>query len=350
MEDIREALQAAMDRGASDIHFSVGRPVMIRLDGKLVPVNDERLMPADTERLITPLLNEQNKKDFKEKGEIDLALSVEGIGRFRFNVFRSRGSYAAALRLLPYNIPDPTTLNLPQAVIETTNKKRGLVLVTGPTGSGKSTTLASLINEINNKYPVHIITLEDPIEYLHRSNKAIVNQREVGLDTLSYADALRAVLRQDPDIVLLGEMRDLDTIATAVTAAETGHLVFSTLHTMGAAATIDRIIDVFPPHQQEQIRIQLSTVLECVVSQQLLPTVGGGRCAAFEVMIPNPAIRNLIREGKTFQISSMIQTSRKAGMILLDDYLAELYIKNKISRDTAISFAQDYSYLERKLL
>ncbi len=350
MEDIKEALRAAMDRGASDIHFSVGRPVMIRLDGKLVPVNDERLMPADTQRLILPVLNEQNVKDLEKKGEIDLALSVEGIGRFRINVFKSRGSYAAALRLLPYNIPDPQTLNLPAAVIETTNKKRGLVLVTGPTGSGKSTTLASLINEINNKYPVHIITLEDPIEYLHRSNKAIVNQREVGLDTQSYADALRAVLRQDPDIVLLGEMRDLDTIATAVTAAETGHLVFSTLHTMGAAATIDRIIDVFPPHQQEQIRIQLSTTLECVVSQQLLPTVGGGRCAAFEVMIPNPAIRNLIREGKTFQIGSMIQTSRKAGMILLDDYLAELYIKNKITRDTAISFAQDYSYIERKLL
>lgn len=350
MDDIREALKAATESGASDVHFSVGRPVMMRLDGKLVPVNDERLMPADTERLILPVLNEQNKADLKKKGEIDLALSVEGIGRFRINVFMSRGSYAAALRLLPYNIPDPDTLNLPQAVKDTVNKKRGLVLVTGPTGSGKSTTLASLINEINNKYPVHIITLEDPIEYLHRSQKAIVNQREVGLDTQSYADALRAVLRQDPDIVLLGEMRDLDTIATAVTAAETGHLVFSTLHTMGAAATVDRIIDVFPPHQQEQIRIQLSTVLECVVSQQLLPTVGGGRCAAFEVMVPNPAIRNLIREGKTFQIGSMIQTSRKAGMMLLDDYLAELYIKNKISRDTAISFAQDYQYIERKLL
>ncbi|MBO6138378.1 MAG: type IV pilus twitching motility protein PilT [Lachnospiraceae bacterium] len=350
MQDIKEALRAAMDRGASDVHFSVGRPAMLRIDGKLVPIEEERLMPADTERLILPVLNEQNIAELKEKGEIDLALSVEGIGRFRINVFMSRGSYAAALRLLPYNIPSPEDLNLPAAVVETTNKKRGLVLVTGPTGSGKSTTLASLINEINRKYPVHIITLEDPIEYLHRSQTAIVNQREVGLDTQSYADALRAVLRQDPDIVLLGEMRDLDTISTAVTAAETGHLVFSTLHTMGAAATIDRIIDVFPPHQQEQIRIQLSTVLECVVSQQLLPTLGGGRCAAFEVMVPNPAIRNLIREGKTYQITSMIQTSRKAGMMLLDDYLAELYIKNKISRDTAISFAQDYSYIERKLL
>ena len=350
MQDIKEALKAAMDRGASDVHFSVGRPAMLRIDGKLVPIEEDRLMPADTERLILPVLNEQNIAELKEKGEIDLALSVEGIGRFRINVFMSRGSYAAALRLLPYNIPTPEDLNLPAAVVETTNKKRGLVLVTGPTGSGKSTTLASLINEINRKYPVHIITLEDPIEYLHRSQTAIVNQREVGLDTQSYADALRAVLRQDPDIVLLGEMRDLDTISTAVTAAETGHLVFSTLHTMGAAATIDRIIDVFPPHQQEQIRIQLSTVLECVVSQQLLPTLGGGRCAAFEVMVPNPAIRNLIREGKTYQITSMIQTSRKAGMMLLDDYLAELYIKNKISRDTAISFAQDYSYIERKLL
>ncbi len=349
---IQEALLKAMQLGASDVHLSVGRPIMGRLDGKLVPIGDGILMPKDTEALIVPLLDEKQRGELMQKGEIDLALSLEGVGRFRLNVFRSRGSFAAALRMLPFKIPTPQDLNLPAAVVNMVNKKRGLVLVTGPTGSGKSTTLASLINEINQKYPVHIITLEDPIEYLHRSKVGMVNQREIGLDTRSYADALRAVLRQDPDIVLLGEMRDLDTISTAVTAAETGHLVFSTLHTIGAAATIDRVIDVFPPHQQEQIRIQLATVLECVVSQQLLPMSGaeGGRCAAFEVMIPNPAIRNLIREGKTFQIPSMIQTGRKQGMILLDDCLAELHMKNKISRETALTFSQDYSYLERKLV
>ena len=350
--DIKEALLKAKNIGASDVHLSVGRPIMGRLDGKLTPIGDTMLMPRDTEALITPLLDEKQKKELAVKGEIDLALSLEGVGRFRLNVFKSRGSYAAALRMLPFKIPSPQDLGLPPAVINMTNKKRGLVLVTGPTGSGKSTTLAALINEINRQHPVHIITLEDPIEYLHRSQTGMVNQREIGLDTRSYADALRAVLRQDPDIVLLGEMRDLDTISTAVTAAETGHLVFSTLHTIGAAATIDRIIDVFPPHQQEQIRIQLATVLECVCSQQLLPMSGreGGRCAAFEVMIPNSAIRNLIREGKTFQIPSMIQTNRKAGMILLDDCLAELHMKNKITRETALNYAQDYAYLDRKLV
>ncbi len=242
-------------------------------------------------------------------------------------------------------------LKIPQAVLEMTNKKRGLVLVTGPTGSGKSTTLASMINIINQKYASHIITLEDPIEYLHKSAKSVVNQREIGLDTLGYAPALRAALRQDPDIILLGEMRDLDTISTAVTAAETGHLVFSTLHTIGASSTIDRIVDVFPPHQQEQIRIQLATVLECVVSQQLLPTddIEGGRCAAFEVMVATPAIRNLIREGKTFQIPSMMQTSRKSGMMTMDDALYELYNNHRINSSTALDFAQDYTYLSRKI-
>jgi twitching motility protein PilT len=232
-----------------------------------------------------------------------------------------------------------------------TKKKRGLVLVTGPTGSGKSTTLASLINIINHTYKHHVVTMEDPIEYMHRSDKCVVNQREVGMDTQGYAPALRAVLRQDPDIILLGEMRDLDTISTAVTAAETGHLVFSTLHTIGAAATIDRIVDVFPPHQQEQIKVQLATVLECVCSQQLMPTsdVEGGRVVGIELMISKPAIRNLIREGKTYQISSMMQTNRKEGMVTMDDALYELCMKNRISAETAISYSQDYAYMMRKL-
>ncbi len=347
---LEEALQASMDRNVSDVHISVGRPIMIRVDGELVELNDKKLMPKDVEDLLMPILDERLRNELAEKGEIDFAYSLRGIGRFRLNVFRQRGTYAGALRLLPFEIPSPEYLGIPEAVQNLTTKKRGLVIVTGPTGSGKSTTLASMINEINKAQPVHIITLEDPIEYLHRSQQAVVVQREIGLDTLGYAPALRAALRQDPDIILLGEMRDLDTIATAVTAAETGHLVFSTLHTIGAAPTIDRIVDVFPPHQQEQIRIQLATVLECVISQQLMPLDGKpGRCAAFEVMIANPAIRNLIREGKTFQIPSMMQTNRKAGMITMDDAIFELYSEHKISGETALNFAQDFAYLSRKI-
>lgn len=355
MYELEETLSQAHKKGASDVHFSVGKPVMIRLDGTLIPLYDDSpdniLKPADTEGMLLPLLNNKQKTALEEDGEIDLAYSLQGVGRFRLNVFKQRGTYAAALRLLPFRIPRPEDLGIPQAVVEMTNKKRGLVLVTGPTGSGKSTTLASLINVINQKHNGHIITLEDPIEYLHRSNSCIVNQREIGLDTMGYGPALRAALRQDPDIILLGEMRDLDTISTAVTAAETGHLVFSTLHTIGAASTIDRIVDVFPPHQQEQIRIQLATVLECVCSQQLLPTadIEGGRCGAFEVMVANPAIRNLIREGKTFQIPSMMQTGRKAGMITMDDALFDLYSRQRIDGDTALEFSQDYAYMTRKL-
>ncbi len=347
-----QSLKKSMEMKASDVHYSVGRPIMIRVDGDLVEMDEHVLKPEDVKKMFDPIMNEKQRHELDTEGEIDFAYSLASVGRFRLNVFKQRGTYAAALRLLPFDIPDPSKLSIPPAVVEMTNKKRGLVLVTGPTGSGKSTTLASLINIINQEKPVHIITLEDPIEYLHKSHTAVVVQREIGLDTQSYAQALRAALRQDPDIILLGEMRDLDTIATAVTAAETGHLVFSTLHTIGAAATIDRIVDVFPPHQQEQIRIQLATVLECVVSQQLMPMSGkdGGRCAAFEVMIANPAIRNLIREGKTFQIPSMMQTNRKSGMITMDDSLYELYAKRKISGETALTFAQDYQYLSRKVI
>lgn len=349
--NLQESLQLAVQKGASDVHFSVGRPIMVRVDGSLVELTPDVLKPEDTLEYLLPIISEKLRTDLDEKGEIDFAYSLAGIGRFRLNVFKQRGTLAAALRLLPFKIPAPETLGIPPAVIEMTTKKRGLVLVTGPTGSGKSTTLASLINVINHNRDEHIITLEDPIEYLHRSDKSIVNQREVGLDTMGYGPALRAALRQDPDIILLGEMRDLDTISTAVTAAETGHLVFSTLHTIGAASTIDRIIDVFPPHQQEQIRVQLATVLECVVSQALLPTadIEGGRAAAFEVMIANPAIRNLIREGKTFSIPSTMQTNKKSGMITLDDSLYELYLKRKVSAEKALEFAQDYNYLARKL-
>ena len=255
------------------------------------------------------------------------------------------------IRLVNTEIPSPQSLGLPESVINLTTKKRGLVLVTGPTGSGKSTTLASLINVINQNYNKHIITLEDPIEYLHSHSKAVVNQREIGIDTQSYAGALRAALREDPDIILVGEMRDLDTIATAVTAAETGHLVFSTLHTIGAVPTIERIIDVFPTHQQAQIRLQLATLLEAIISQQLLPTADrSGRVAAFEIMYANSAVRNLIREAKPHQIPSIIQTSRQSGMITMDDALFELYQSMKITKEEAIVFAQDKANLSRRLL
>lgn len=350
MIQLENALELAMKRRASDVHFSVGRPIMIRVDGTLLQLNEDILKPSDIKEAFTPILTDNQREKVETLGEVDFAYSLKGVGRFRLNVFKQRGTYAASLRLLPFQIPTPESLGIPEAVINTTTKKRGLVLVTGPTGSGKSTTLASLLNVINSKYAGHIITLEDPIEYLHKSKKSIVNQREIGLDTKGYASALRAALRQDPDIILVGEMRDLDTIGTAVTAAETGHLVFSTLHTMGAASTIDRIIDVFPPHQQGQIRVQLASVLECVVSQALLPTEVGGRVAAFEVMIANSAIRNLIRESKSYQIPSMMQTNRKAGMITLDDSLYELFISRKVSAETALSFAQDYNYLSRKIM
>lgn len=282
-------------------------------------------------------------------GEVDFAYTDTRVGRFRVNAFHQRGSYAAVLRIVASDIPTPEALGIPEAVLGLTKKKRGLVLVTGPTGSGKSTTLASLIDVINKERNEHIITLEDPIEYLHKHNRSIVNQREIGLDTDSYGNALRAALREDPDIILVGEMRDFDTISTAITAAETGHLVFSTLHTNSAAATIDRVIDVFPPHQQQQTRIQLSGVIEGIIAQQLLPKEGGGRVAAYEVMLATPAIRNLIREGKSFQIQSMIQTSKKLGMQAMDDAIYDLYMQNKISAEDAVSFAQEPAVMQQKV-
>lgn len=344
-------LMKAKELGASDLHITVGVKPKCRLRGELYDMPDfEKLLPQKTKELVESMMNESQKATMEEKGELDFAYAINEVGRFRVNAFKQRGSYAAVLRLISTSIPSAESLGIPHHVIELTKKKRGLVLVTGPTGSGKSTTLASLIDIINNEKSVHIITLEDPIEYLHNHKKAIVNQREIGIDTYSYGDALRSALREDPDIILVGEMRDLDTISTAVTAAETGHLVFSTLHTIGAAPTIERIIDVFPPHQQEQIRIQLASVLEAVVSQQLLPRADiKGRVAAFEVMFGTPAIRNLIREDKTHQIPSIIQTSKKNGMITMDDSLFDLYLKHKISADSAVEFAQEDIKMRGKL-
>lgn len=350
MITIEELLTIAAEHGASDVHITVGVPPKMRVNGALYNMDYPSLMPQDTEPIIMSIMDRRRKEIFDEKGEVDFSISVPQIGRYRVNIFKQRGSMAAALRVVGMDIPTADSLGVPKAVQDLYAKKRGLVLVTGPTGSGKSTTLASLINLINSERTDHIITLEDPIEYLHNHKKSMVNQREIGLDTMSYAAALRAALREDPDVILVGEMRDLETISIAITAAETGHLVFSTLHTIGAASTIDRVIDVFPTHQQQQIRIQLSMVLEAVISQQLIPTADKkGRVAAFEVMLANAAIKNMIREGKTYQIQSMIQTNGKLGMVTMDDALYQLYRAGRITGEQALIFAQDQQAVEKRL-
>ena len=309
-----------------------------------------RLLPTDTEAVISAMMSDKRLQQFEELGEIDFSYSITQIGRYRVNVFHQRGSMAASIRLVSTKIPLPEELGIPKSVVDLYQRKRGLVLVTGPTGSGKSTTLASIIDKINSTREVHVITLEDPIEYLHNHKKAMVNQREIGLDTHSYSNALRAALREDPDVILVGEMRDLETISTAITAAETGHLVLSTLHTIGAASTIDRIVDVFPPHQQQQIRVQLSMVLESVISQQLIPTADRkSRVAAFEVMHSTPAIKNLIREAKSPQINSTIQTSKKLGMQTMDDAIFDLYMKGDIDKENAVSYARDGLLMEKRI-
>ena len=347
---IEQIMSCAKDAGASDVHITVGISPKMRVNGKLMVMPFPMLLPPDTSRICDSMMTEKQKQLFEEKGEWDFSYSIPSMGRYRVNAFRQRGSVAMVLRLVGTRVPTPESLGVPQSVIDLYNKKRGLVLVTGPTGSGKSTTLASIIGKINMELDSHIITLEDPIEYLHRHTRSIVNQREIGIDAESYGLALRSALREDPDVILVGEMRDLETISTAITAAETGHLVFSTLHTIGAAATIDRIIDVFPPHQQEQIRTQLANVLVSVVSQQLIPTADGrSRMAAFEVMHAVPAIRNLIRENKTHQIATTIQTSRRLGMITMDDAIQELYMQGHITRDDAIHFAQDRNQMGMKI-
>ena len=286
-------------------------------------------------------MDNRHRNELETNGQTDLAYAIPGVGRFRVNVYKQRGTLASAMRCLPFSIPDADSLGIPAEVQALTAKKRGLVLVTGPTGSGKSTTLASLVDIMNRKYPYHIITLEDPIEYLHRHQYSMVNQREIGSDSNDYAQALRAALREDPDVILVGEMRDLETISTALTAAETGHLVLSTLHTIGADKTIDRIIDVFPPNQQQQVRIQLASVLECIISQQLIRREDGrGRVAALEVLFANTAIRNMIRENKTYQIISTMQTGKRQGMQTMDDAIYELFLRGDISADSAVSYAQ----------
>ena len=345
-----EILAVAKENNASDVHITVGVPPKMRIRGSLVSMDYPKLLPQDTDSIIRGIMTGRELEILKEKGEVDFSFSIGSLGRYRVNVFNQRGALAAALRVVGQVIPRPEELGLPRSVVNLATKKRGLVLVTGPTGSGKSTTLASIIDRINENREGHIITLEDPIEYMHRHKKSMINQREIGLDSMSYAAALRAALREDPDVILVGEMRDLETISIAITAAETGHLVFSTLHTIGASSTVDRVIDVFPPHQQQQIRVQLAMVLEAVISQQLVPTADGvGRCAAFEVMLANAAIRNLIREGKTFQIDSSIQTGKQQGMISMDDALYDLYAYGSITADVALQYSVDRPALEKKM-
>ncbi len=350
MPTIEELLRQAKDAGASDLHVTVGVPPKMRVNGQLITMEYPRMMPPDTAMIINEVMTADQRNKFEERGEWDMSFSIPELGRYRVNAFKQRGSSAAAFRLVGTQVPSPEVLGVPPSVIDLYQRKRGLILVTGPTGSGKSTTLAAIIDKINNNRDCHVITLEDPIEYLHQHKKAMVNQREIGLDSLTYANALRASLREDPDVILVGEMRDFETISVAITAAETGHLVLSTLHTIGAASTVDRVIDVFPPHQQQQIRVQFANVLEAVISQQLIPTADGkGRTAAFEVLHANHAVRNQIREGKSHQLVSVMQTNRKIGMITMDDAIMQLYYDGKISREQAVQFATDPDGMDRKI-
>ena len=347
---IDDLLRIVVEKGASDLHLCAGVPPVIRLDGRLVPTNYEKATPQDTQRLMYDILTDEQIQRFESTLELDFSYSLGKMARFRVNVYRDRGAVAAAFRLIPTRIPTIRELNLPPVLEELTRLPRGLIIVTGPTGSGKSTTQAAMINQINMERSVHIVTIEDPIEYLHSHRFSIINQRELGQDTRSFHNALRAVLREDPDVILVGEMRDPETIALAITAAETGHLVLATLHTNSAATTIDRIVDVFPPGQQEQIRIQLSNSIQAVICQQLLPRAGQpGRVPAVEVMIATPAIRNLIRENKAHQITSVIQTSANVGMQTMDQSLRDLYMKGWITLEEALSRAMNPDELKKMI-
>ena len=344
-----ELLNITIKEGASDLHLTVGLPPVIRVNGELKNIDSEKLTAEDTLKYTQEVLGDCFD-GYEKTGEVDVSYSAPKLGRFRVNAYKQRGSHALAFRVVALKIPTLKQLEFPDVVKELTTKQRGLVLVTGPTGSGKSTTLAAMVNEINSTRACNIITLEDPIEYLHKHNKSIINQREIGKDSKNYKNALRAILREDPDVILVGEMRDLETISIAITAAETGHLVFSTLHTIGAAKTVDRIVDVFPPHQQQQIKVQLAAVMQGIVSQQLIPKINErGRVAALEVMVSTPAIQNLIREGKTHQLQSCVQTGGKYGMKTMDMSIAELYKKGIISKDEAMTYSVDNEMIIRML-
>lgn len=347
---IDELLHIVVDRNASDLHICQGEAPVIREDGALKRLNFEKFTPQVLQRMMYEIISDDNINRFETTLELDFSYQLPRRARFRVNMYRDKGSCAAAFRLIPQKIPTVRDLNLPPLLETLTDKPRGLILVTGPTGSGKSTSLAAMINHININSAVHIITIEDPIEYLHTHKQSVINQRELGGDTKSFSNALRASLREDPDVLLVGEMRDMETISLAITAAETGHLVFATLHTNNAAESVDRIIDVFPPGQQEQIRVQLSNNLQAIISQQLLPRAGApGRVPANEIMLASPAIRNLIREAKTHQIPSMIQTSGNQGMITMDQCLRDLYLKGYVTMEEIFSRCQNPDELKKMI-
>ncbi|HLI49227.1 MAG TPA: type IV pilus twitching motility protein PilT [Chthonomonas sp.] len=347
---IDDLLRIVVEKGASDLHLAVGIPPVVRIDGALQPLPFEKVTPRDSQRLVYEILTDEQIQRFETDLELDFSYQMARSARFRVNVFRDKGNVASAFRQIPQKIPTIEQLGLPSVLIELTRLPRGLVLVTGPTGSGKSTTLAAMIDRINSEQSRHIITIEDPIEYLHTHKFSIINQREVGQDTRQFSKALRAALREDPDVILVGEMRDLETMQMAVSAAETGHLVFATLHTNSAATSVERIVDSFPPGQQEQVRLQLSNNLQAILCQQLLPRAGQpGRVCAMEIMRASPAIRNLIRENKAHQITSMIQTSGSLGMQTMDQALRDLYLRGIITLEEAMSRAMNPTELEKMI-
>lgn len=341
MFTLRELLEQMVKMGASDLHLTVGAPPVVRVDGKLQRLNFDFLTGEQTKKLSYSMLNEKQKLKFEQNSELDFSFGIEKMSRFRCNLFMQRGNVAVALRQIPYEIRSFEELGLPKVVADFAKLPRGLVLVAGPTGSGKSTTLASIIDKINKERPVHIITVEDPIEYLHRHQAALINQREVYSDTNSFAVALKYALREDPDVVLVGEMRDLETIEAALSISETGHLAFATLHTNSAAESINRIVDSFPSNQQEQIRVSLSFSLQAIISQTLIAKIGGGRVMALEIMICTPAIRALIRDDKIHQMYSMMQSGQKYGMKTMNQSLAELYLAGKISLNDGMNYSQN---------
>lgn len=349
---LKEILEQAIAEQASDVFIVAGLPVSFRRNGVINRINDEKLFPPDTESLLNEIYQEAGNRDLNilhNAGDDDFSFAIQGLSRFRVSAYKQRGALSAVIRIITFHLPDAHELGIPDYVIHLGDGGKGMILVTGPAGSGKSTTLACMIDQINRNQQKHIITLEDPLEFLHRHECSIVSQREINVDTESYVTALRAALRQSPDVILLGEMRDYETINVAMTAAETGHLLLSTLHTIGAANTIDRIIDVFPANQQRQIAVQLSTVLTAVVSQQLVPTVDGGVVPALEIMTVTPAIRNMIRDNKVPQIEGLIYSSTKEDMISMDGSLLNLCKKGIISRDTALKYATNPDMLGRKL-
>ena len=351
MANLHQLLKAMVEKGASDLHITTGSPPQLRIDGKLVPLKTGALSPVETKQLCYSILTDAQKHKFEEESELDLSFGVKALSRFRANIFMQRGAVAGAFRTIPFKILSFSELGLPAIVAELAKKPRGLILVTGPTGSGKSTTLASIIDKINTDRHEHIVTIEDPIEYLHPHKNCLVNQREVGADTQSFKKALKYILRQDPDVVLIGEMRDLETIEAALVISETGHLAFATLHTNSCVQTINRILDVFPPYQQPQVRAQLSFVLEGVLTQNLLPRANGpGRVLAIEIMVPNPAIRNLIREDKVHQVYSQMQVGQaKYGMQTFNQSLASLYQRRVINMEEAIGRSSDPDELRNML-